>query len=74
MFDVDRFDPCTNGQILQHAEDTTMTFDIVLGSTLTALALGVVAFLTWWSRRIIERIHARSPSSLREIEKEIGHG
>jgi len=51
-----------------------MTFDIVMGVTLAALSLGAVTFLTLWSRRIIERIHARSPSSLREIEKEIGHG
>ena len=51
-----------------------MTFDMGVGITLTALALGAVAFLTWWSRRIIERIHSRSPGSLREIEKEMDHG
>ena len=51
-----------------------MTFEIVMGIMLTALALSAVAFLTWWSRRVIERIHAGSSSSLREIKKEIGNG
>jgi len=51
-----------------------MTFDIVMGITLTALALGAVAFLTGWSRRVIERIYAGSSSSLREIKKEIDNG
>ena len=54
-------------------KDSAMTFDIVVGVTLTALALGAVAFLTWWSRRIIERIHSRSPSSLREIKADTLH-
>ena len=56
-----------------HREDKAMTFDIVVGIALTALALGAVAFLTGWSRRVIERIHAGSSSSLREIKKEIGN-
>lgn len=51
-----------------------MTFDILLGIVLTALSLGAVVFLTIWSRRIIERIHASSPSSLREIQKETING
>ena len=51
-----------------------MTFDILVGIVLTGLALGVVVSLTLWSRRIIERIHARSPSSLREIQKDIING
>ena len=51
-----------------------MTFDILMGIVLTALALGVVVLLTLWSRRIIERIHARSPGSLREIQKDIING
>ena len=46
------------------------TFDILLGIVLTSISLCVVVFLTIWSRRIIERIHARPPSSLREIQKE----
>ncbi len=47
-----------------------MTFDILLGIVLTAISLCTVVFLALWSRRIIERIHAREPSSLREIQKE----
>ncbi len=46
------------------------TFDILLGIVLTGISLCTVVFLTIWSRRIIERIHARQPSSLREIQKE----
>jgi hypothetical protein len=48
-----------------------LTFDIVLGIVLTILTLGVVVLLTLWSRRIIERIHAHRPSSMRNIQKEI---
>ena len=55
-------------------QEPLMTFDILVGIVLTALALGVVVLLTLWSRRIIERIHARSPSSLREIQKDIING
>ena len=50
------------------------TFDVLLGIILTAISLCAVVFLTIWSRRIIERIHARQPSSLREIQKEIING
>ncbi len=50
------------------------TFDILLGIVLTAISLFAVVFLTVWSRRIIERIHARQPNSLREIKKEIIDG
>lgn len=50
------------------------TFDIFLGIVLTAISLCAVVFLTMWSRRIIERIHARPPSSLREIQKETING
>ena len=50
------------------------TFDILLGIVLTAISLCIVVFLTMWSRRIIERIHTRPPSSLREIQKETING
>ena len=50
------------------------TFDILLGIILTTISLFAVVFLTIWSRRIIERIYARQPSSLREIQKEIING
>jgi len=50
------------------------TFDILLGIILTAISLCAVVFLTIWSRRIIEGIHARQPSSLREIQKETING
>jgi len=50
------------------------TFDILLGIVLTVISLCVVVFLTMWSRRIIERIHERPPSSLREIQKETING
>lgn len=51
-----------------------MTFDILLGIVLTALSLCTVVFLTMWSWRIIERIHTRPPSSLREIQNETING
>ena len=51
-----------------------MTFDILAGIIITAVALCVVVFLTFWSRRIIERIHTHSPGSLRKIKKEIING
>ncbi|MBW1888642.1 MAG: hypothetical protein JRI52_09890 [Deltaproteobacteria bacterium] len=51
-----------------------MTLNMIIGIVLTAIALGVVVFLTIWSRYIIERIHAGSPSSLREIQKDIING
>ena len=47
-----------------------MTFTILFGIVLTVTSLCAVVFLTLWSRRIIERIHARPPGSLREIKKE----
>lgn len=47
-----------------------MDLDIVIGVTLTILALGAVIFMTFWSRHIIERINSESPGSLREIQKE----
>ncbi len=51
-----------------------MTFDIFLGIVLTAISLCTVVLLTMWSRRIIERIHTRPPSSLREIQNETTNG
>ena len=51
-----------------------MNLDIIIGVVLTVMALGAVVFLTLWSRHIIERIHARSPSSLREIQEDIRNG
>ena len=51
-----------------------MTFDMIVGVCLTALALGAVVLLTFWSRSIINRIHAHSPGSLREIQKDIVNG
>ena len=51
-----------------------MTFDMVVGVGLTALALGAVVLLTFWSRSIINRIHDHSPGSLREIQKDIVNG
>lgn len=51
-----------------------MTFDVLLGIILTAISLFGVVFLTIWSRRIIESIHTRPSSSLREIQKETING
>ena len=47
-----------------------MALDILIGIALTVMSLGAVVLLTLWSRHIIERIHARSPSSLREIKND----
>ena len=55
-------------------ETLIVTFDMVVGIALTVLALGAVAFLTLWSRRIIERIHAHRPGSLRRIQSDILNG
>ena len=68
---------CANPKVRRHSvniQEPLMTFDILMGIVLTALALGVVVLLTLWSRRIIERIYARLPSSLREIQKDIING
>jgi hypothetical protein len=51
-----------------------LDLNIIIGIILTVMALGAVVILTLWSRRIIERIHARSPGSLREIQKDIING
>lgn len=51
-----------------------MDLDIIIGIILTVMALGTVVILTLWSRRIIERIYAHSPGSLREIQKDIING
>jgi len=51
-----------------------VTFDIIMGVILTALALVVVVLLTFWSRSIIEAIHARSPGSLRDFRNDIHNG
>ncbi|MBW1939735.1 MAG: hypothetical protein JRI67_13455 [Deltaproteobacteria bacterium] len=51
-----------------------MDLNIIIGIIVTVMALVVVVILTIWSRRIIERIHARSPGSLREIQKDIING
>ena len=48
-----------------------MDLNIIIGIIATVMALVAVVALTLWSRRIIERIHARSPGSLREIQKDI---
>jgi len=55
-------------------ETLTVTYEMVFGIVLTALALGAVVFLTLWSRRIIERIHAHRPASLRHIQNDILDG
>ena len=47
-----------------------MSLDILIGIALTAMSLGAVVLLTLWSRHIIERINAHSPSSLREIQND----
>lgn len=49
-------------------------FSLIAGVLLTLLALFTVAFLTLWSRRIIDRINSKAPGSLREIKKEDGSG
>lgn len=51
-----------------------MDLDIITGIILTVMALGAIVILTLWSQRIIERIHARPPGSLREIQNDIING
>jgi hypothetical protein len=58
----------------RHGVRFLLDLDIIIGIILMVMALGVVVILTLWSRRIIERIHARPPGSLREIQKDIING
>jgi hypothetical protein len=51
-----------------------LDLDIIIGIILMVMALGAIVILTLWSRRIIERIHARPRGSLREIQKDIING
>jgi len=51
-----------------------VTFDIIMGVILTALALVVVVLLTFRSRSIIEAIHARSTGSPRDFRNDIHNG
>ena len=47
---------------------------MIAGIILTVLALGAVIIMTFWSRSIIEAIHARAPGSLRKFRNGIHHG
>jgi hypothetical protein len=59
---------------LEESPALLMDLNMLIGIILTVTALGAVVMLTLWSRRIIERIHAHSPGSLREIQKDIING
>ena len=51
-----------------------MSLDSLIGAILTIAALVGVVLLTLWSRRIVERIHALRPGSLRDIQQELNNG
>jgi len=50
------------------------TPEIVAGCLILALALGVLTYLVFWSRRTIERIARRGCGSARRIVKELDRG
>jgi hypothetical protein len=54
--------------------DNSMNYETTFGIILTLAALSAVVILTLWCRSIIDRIHARSLSSLREIQQKIING
>ena len=49
-----------------------MTFDIVAGVIITAVALSLIIFLTIRNRRIIERIHSKRSKTIPQAKKEPG--
>jgi len=46
-----------------------MTFDIVAGVIITAVALSLIIFLTIHNRRIIERIHSKRSKTIPQTKK-----
>ena len=51
-----------------------MERDALIGWILIGCALGFITYITFWSRRMIERIYRKSPRSAREILKDINNG
>ena len=47
-----------------------MEVDAVIGIVLLAVSLTLLTFLTFWSRRTVERIAAKHLASLREVIKD----
>ena len=50
---------------------TPMNADMIIGVIVAVAALGLVIYLTLWSRRTIERIANGSGRSAREITREL---
>jgi hypothetical protein len=48
-----------------------MDADTIIGCTVIAVALGLLGWLVFWSRRRIERIAAGGGRSAREIHREL---
>lgn len=51
-----------------------MDRDTILGIILTAGALGIITYLTFWSKRAIELIEKKHLNSAREILKDLHNG
>jgi hypothetical protein len=51
-----------------------MEKNAILGTIIIASALGFITYLTFWSRRTIERIARKNLSSARQIMKDIQDG
>ena len=51
-----------------------MTFDVVAGCIIIALALLILTALTLWGRHVILTIERRRLKSAREITRELGNG
>jgi flagellar biogenesis protein FliO len=48
-----------------------MNTDALIGASLLFLALGIILFVLFWSRRIIRFIHKNKLNSAREILKKL---
>lgn len=51
-----------------------MEKNVIFGTIIIGAALGVITYLTFWSRKTIERIAKKNLGSVREILKDIQDG
>jgi len=51
-----------------------MDFDTILGIIILTTALSLISYLTFWSKRTIERIEKKHLDSTRQILKELKDG
>ncbi|MGA1839977.1 MAG: hypothetical protein ACMUIU_05055 [bacterium] len=51
-----------------------MEKNVILGTIITGAALGFITYITFWSKKTIERIAKKNLGSVREILKDIQDG